>query len=141
MAVPGHKTRIELSDDIKSVLFKLSDGNPGAITVLLRLIKVAEQIDPDAAMGPYAPLLNLDSFGIYGSRIWVLYKYVCGEDILKTLAMLRALQLGHLHHEKLEAVFNHIDGDRTPAEPIDVEVMLKKVKESLPNFAIGMDAL
>ena len=123
-------TRIELTDDGMSATLKLTDGNPGATNVCINMLNNAERIDPDAAFGGMGCLLSLDTHGIYGSSIWMLYKDVCGEDIVKTLALLRSVQLGLLEESKLiHAIENRGDG-------IIVDDVYKLVKERLPNFNV-----
>ncbi len=65
-------TRITLNDTIQSTVVKMSDGNPGAMTVLMKLLQKEHGI---------FKLLKLDTLGIYGSAIWVVYKDLLGEDI------------------------------------------------------------
>lgn len=105
---------------IRELIIRLADGNVGAITVMMEMVNHGPRIDPDAAFGPWAGLLSLDSWGIYGSDIWVLYKDICGESIVKTLAVLRAAQLGIT----------------AEVEAKDVDGLLAKVQERLPGFAV-----
>ena len=55
---------------------KLSQGNPGAINVILQ---VAEN---------NLILEILDKNQIYGSKIWFLYKYICDNSIDKMTSLL-----------------------------------------------------
>jgi hypothetical protein len=61
------------ADSIEDNIVSLSDGNPGAVTVLTQIV----QNDPD----PREIFNTLDDMNIYGSRIWLGYKDYCGEDI------------------------------------------------------------
>ena len=120
--------RIELTDNGTSATSKISEMNPGAMKVCISLLENTERIDPDNAMGSIGCLLGLDAHGIYGASIWMLYKDVCGEDIVKTIAMLRSVQLGILEESKLiHAIENHGDG-------IIVDDLYNFVKERLPAF-------
>ena len=120
--------RIKLSDSLLDSATKLSEGNPGAVNVLLLLVAKTEEIDPDAALGPYAHLLNLDSLGIYGSRIWSLYKDVCGENIATTMAVVRAVQLDKLSEHTLDhAIDNRGEG-------INTEEIVAIIQEELPKY-------
>ena len=83
------KEIIDLTDSMMSAIMKLSEGNPGAMQVCMKIMDKAEEIDPDAMLGGLGVLLSLDTHQIYGSKIWMLYKDMCGEDIVKTLAVLR----------------------------------------------------
>jgi hypothetical protein len=121
-------TRIKLDDSLQEAIYKLSEGNPGAVRVLVDLVMHGDKIDPDNALGGFGVLLYLDMFGVYGSRIWMLYKDVCGEDYVKTIAMIRACQLGLISERQLnEAIENHGRG-------LDVNQVMQQVKEALTNF-------
>lgn len=107
----------------------LAEGNPGAVTVMGDMLRDGGRIDPDS-FGGYANILDLDSYGIYGSRIWMLFKDVCRQSLPRTIAILRAVQLGYLDEKTL----NHAIDNR--GEGLDVEAMVAKVKERLPNFQV-----
>lgn len=124
------KEKIQLTDSIQDVLFKISEGNPGALNVCINILKEGEKIDPDNAMGGLGVLLSLDTLGLYGSKIWMLYKDVCDCELSAMLAVLRAWQLGYatkgqIHH----AVENRGEG-------LNVADMHAKVVEYLPSFAV-----
>lgn len=61
-----------LDMSLLEILSALSEGNPGALRVLMELFG-------DGA--GFLDVLGCDSKRLYGSRIWMLYKDVCGEDI------------------------------------------------------------
>ena len=67
---------ISLMGSTQAALIEMSEGNPGAITVLMELIG---RDDPSAFM----TILNLDDMNMRGSQIWVGFKDHCGEDIEK----------------------------------------------------------
>ena len=121
--------RIQLTDTFQDIIVKLSDGNPGAIHVCMELAKTSSAVDPDSALGPLGPLLSLDTHGIYGSRIWMLYKDVCGERVIETQAALRAVQLGLVSEGALLAAIDGRCGEFNPDEA------LAAVKKRLPRFA------
>lgn len=134
----GHE-RITLQDTPMSAIIKLADGNPGAIGVCTELFKEGARIDPDAFGGGIAPLISLDSRGIYGSDIWCLYKYVCRESIVHVIAVLRAVQLGLFADFQLQhAIGNRGDG-------CDPAMLFDAACERLPNFkaanALEADAI
>ena len=122
-------TKISLDDTAQDMVIKLSEGNPGALTVCMEILQRGGSIDPDGFGGGGAGLLLLfDSMSLYGSRIWMLYKDVCGEDLVKTVAMLRAWQLGLVSEDNLKhAIDNYGNG-------IDKDDLFKQVKDRLPNF-------
>jgi len=121
-------TKIELTDSIEDVVIKMSDGNPGAATVCIQLLTEGAATDPYNWLGGLGVIMSLDTLGLYGPKIWMLFKDVCGEDIVKTIAMLRAWQLGFVSKEKLlHAINSYGDG-------VDVDGLLEQVKERLPEF-------
>lgn len=118
--------RIGLHDTTMSVVQKMSEGNPSAITVCLRMLNESEKIDP--FIGGLGAILMMDTFGIHGPRIWMLYKDVCNQDLVKMLACLRACQMGFISQDVLNfAIDNYGKG-------LDVEDCLQQVKERLPEF-------
>ncbi len=122
--------RIGLSDTIHDTIYKMSDGNPEAITVLLSILKHGDTIDPDAAMGSIMAILDLDTLDIYGSHIWALYKDVCDCQIARFMGLLRAYQLGFVDGDTLKAAAS----DPRSGTSLDVDGLLKQVKEKPPNF-------
>ena len=119
----------DLSMTTIEIITSLADGNPGAVRVMIEMLENGDRIDPDSALGGLGAILSLDTHGIYGSRIWMLYKDVCGEDVAKTLASLRAVQLGVASHTDLVAA---IDGKRNRFDPTEA---LQSVRQRLPAFA------
>ena len=125
--------RIKLRDTVLDAIIKMSEDNPGAPRVCAEIIRDGGAIDPLAFGGGRLKLLSLDSLGIYGSRIWMLYKDVCGCDLTATLGMLRAHQLGFIKEEQLNhAIDNCGDG-------LDVNELVSKVKEQLGTFGVDED--
>ncbi len=119
--------RIQLTDTVLSAVKKMAGGNPGAITVLMIMIKEVPTIDPQALMGGMGVVMSLDTEDIYEERIWMLYKDVCGQSIVKTLACLRASQLGFISTTQLDQAIDGM-GD------LDVDDLLVKVKKRLDGF-------
>jgi hypothetical protein len=95
-----------------NIVMKMTDGNPGAVTVITQLI--VDKNDPDDWPSGFGKLLSLDTHGIYGSNIWVLFKNVCNQNILNVVTVLRAVQLG-LYSER--DLWNCIDN----CTPLDCE--------------------
>ena len=57
------RKRIELTDSMNDMLFKMSEGNPGGLNVLMGLM------DRDPLV-----FLALDDMNIRGTQIWIGYK-------------------------------------------------------------------
>lgn len=86
-------SRIDLHDSVMDLIMKLGEGNPGGLTVLMRMLKETKEWD-DNPMGVLGYWLMLDAKEIYGSKIWILYKDLCQESLRKTLLAIRSIQLG-----------------------------------------------
>lgn len=119
--------RIEITDTLMSAILKMAEGNAGAIEVLAKLYAEGPKIDPDSAFGGFAPILDLDYMGIYGSRIWTFYRDCCDSDIPNMLAVLRGIQLGF---ERREEILKALDKEiKFPCA-----ALMSMVQERLPNF-------
>lgn len=121
--------RITLQDTAITAITKLSEGNPGALRVCSELFKEGAAIDPDAFGGGLSPLLALDTHAIYGSRIWMLYKDVCKQNLTHVVAVLRAVQLGLFTESALKNGINNY------GEGVDCVALFDAVCNRLPNFA------
>lgn len=66
--------RITAASTVMDAIVALGEGNPGALTVMANLVTRADD-------GGLFTLLELDTAGIYGPDIWVLYKDECGENL------------------------------------------------------------
>ena len=122
--------RINLEDDHVAILTKLCEGNIGALNVLINLFKENGTIDPDSAMGPFGTILSLDQLGIYGSHIWILFKYRCGQSMVKLVALFRAHQLGFVSDDRIILASQ----DPGTLVDLDTDALLKQVQERLPAF-------
>lgn len=128
---PIDRERIGLNDTTMDIYMKLSEGNPGAVSVLAQVTKGYTKIDPDSALASLSPLLSFDSHGIYGSKIWLLWKDVCGQCEVKLATLFRASQLGIMRHDLIhKAVQNEM-----ALGTFDFADLNAKVREQLPDFA------
>jgi len=128
----NHDVRIELNDNLITAVAKMSDGNPGALQVCMELITQGEKIDPDAFGGGFGNILSLDTHGIYGTDIYVLNNDICDRNVARTIALLRAVQLGFFSADTLKSACSR--QDYSGRDMVDVEGLYKQVKERLPNF-------
>lgn len=64
------RQKIQLTDTAMDVMQTMSEGNPGALSVLMMML----QADPKNLM----VILSLDDMNIRGTQIWVGYKDYCG---------------------------------------------------------------
>ena len=95
-------SRLKLEDNGMDVMVKMSDGNPGALTALMDIMKNAEEIDPQGAFGGMGAVMLLDGWEIYGTDIYILYSDKCNRDVRKMLMLMRATQMGMFSNEKLK---------------------------------------
>jgi len=68
------RKEISLTSNIIDLIFKMSEGNPGAITVLIEILAKKDGI---------LYILGLDDMNIRGWQIWMGYKDYCKCDIVK----------------------------------------------------------
>ena len=118
----------------KDVIILLAKGNMGAVTVCMKLLMMASAFDPANALGGLGCLLQLDTLNIWESEIWTFYKGLCGENISKMIALIRACQLGFIGGPDLKAWIqtpNHHDAD--------VAAAIAKVKARLPDLRVVED--
>jgi hypothetical protein len=127
----NRNTRIKLEDSFLNIAIKMSDSNPGALSVVMRVLKEGDPIDPMAMMGGgIATLLSLDMLGFYGEKIWVLYKYVCDHNLVRFMALIRANQIGELTESALlEAIASY--GKTVSFNPVEI---VKQMHERLGGF-------
>lgn len=131
------KNKITLTMTGVEAVAALSEGNIGAVNVLVQILSGGAKHDPDCA-SPILSLLELDSLGIYGSRIWQLYKDVCGQNLGKMLAVLRAYQLGFLSWPNLDEA---IGSDAVRGRPLEnIDDLILKVQQELPGFRVELAA-
>jgi hypothetical protein len=130
-----HKERIKDGMSIITAMDVMSDKNPGAVQAMIELVMHTEKVDPDSLLGAWQPIAALDSAGIYGPEIWILYKDNCQCDVLTMLAVLRAYQLGIITQKELKTATS-----TQISNPIAVEHLnqiMAKVMDRLPKFNRG----
>lgn len=125
-------SRIQGNDTIQDVFVKLSEGNPGALSTMAEIYKQGPEIDPDAILGGLTPIAGLDTLGIYGTDIYVLFSDICENSIPKMLAVLRAVQLGFFPAETVKDAASR--QDRSGAAMIPVDELYRQIQERLPRF-------
>lgn len=109
-----------------------SEGNPGAVSVLARALKETPSIDPDCMFGGLGTIMGLDNLDIYGSKIWILYKDVCDENLSRMIGLLRANQLGHVTDQQ----FRELMSEGFRADRSLINAYLEEVTKQLPAFKL-----
>jgi hypothetical protein len=122
--------RIILRSSVRDAVLALGEGNFGAVHACFEMLRHRSRVHPDLLDAPFWPLISLDFYGIYGSAIWVLYKWVCHEDVGKMIGLLIALDLGiaGVNARSLE------HAARNRGAGIDIEEVVKVVKSHLPSY-------
>lgn len=121
--------RINFEMGLMDIIMGMSEGNPGALNAIMGTMEINAEVDPDSALGNMGTVIMLDSFKIYGSDIWVLYKDVCGQSALNMIAIIRAVQMGIMDLADLkEAMKNCFFESERMAE------VLEEVRILLPAF-------
>lgn len=72
---PTARPKIELDDSLLDTIYKISEGIPGALVGINKLIQ--------SDKAGFMLLLSLDDMNIRGSQIWQAYKYLYNEDAEK----------------------------------------------------------
>lgn len=145
----------DLKMTTQDAVLAMCGGNPGAIIACTELLTHSAAIDPQS-QGLFK-LLELDSMGIYEERIYMLWSDVCGRDVGRMIAVLRANQLGQLggvSEQSINYAIDHYGQGIAPdlmknvilphGEREDVQWILDRVvalvRERLPDFNPGARA-
>lgn len=88
--------KIKEDMSIEDVLYVMSEGNPGAINVLVQMLS-----DKNFQRGMLDFLL-LDSLGIRGPKIWGLYNDCCERDFVKYNRTLMAIRCGAFSQKEID---------------------------------------
>lgn len=78
---------------IMDVMMVMSEGNPGALTVLMQMIQNSRG---------FTDILLLDTLDIRGSKVWMLYSDSCGKNEGKFNRTLKALRCGAYSEEEIQ---------------------------------------
>ncbi len=78
--------RLTLSDNLQTILEKMSDGNPGCLSFFIEVLKEDENVF-------WKILIKLDTSELYGSLIYMLWNDCCNRDTQKTIRMIRKLDI------------------------------------------------
>ena len=127
------KNILREGNTVMDAIFELSEGNPGAVTVIANMMKIATRVDPQSWTKDLTPIIEFDEWNLAGSRIWMLFKDVCGQNPVAVFTLFRAVQLGFIPRETvLGKVEQHYT--ITAGHPLDIPGLYKQVKEKLVRF-------
>lgn len=121
-----------LEHSLFDMLAVMAENNPGAITAMASMVKIQQQTDPQSALKEFGIPMVLDTYGIYGSNIWQLYKDVCSEDAHKMLMLLRATQMGIFSSTKLVQLSTEVEARALFS--VDWKWLNEEMYKALPTF-------
>lgn len=117
----------EAMEAIRNNIVRMSQGNPGALTALIRL-----ESNTTLPFGGYQAILILDSLEIYGADIYILFKDICLGNELKMATCLMACQLGLFDGGTLKEAASI--RDRSGVSLVPVNKLCQQVQDALKGF-------
>ena len=84
--------------DTMCLIIAMSEGNPGAVTCMMKMI---EKTDWYGELDGVVLILYLDTIGIYGSQIYMLWNDCCDRNLEKLELVLRNFQMGKLTAQEI----------------------------------------
>ena len=105
--------RLSHMDSNVEIVQKLSEGNPGAMSVVCNILKKSET-NIDLIMY----LLVFDSLEVYGAKLYMLWNDCCDRDFDKLFAVIDALVDGKYSEEHIHAHINYNGGRGIPFEEV-----------------------
>lgn len=114
--------KIDLNDSIMDIVMKMAEGNPGALTFIMELMKHQQSAGIDGMV----LLLHLDDIGLYGSPLYMLWNDCCDRDLGKVEVVMRNYQFGKLTKDQ---ILKQVSGGRgRPFENLTpVEELLSQI--------------
>ena len=123
--------RIESDDTLMEIFSKLSDGNAGAFTVLLRIMEYTAKYHQEGYDLAGLNMLGiLDTTGIYSFDIWLLYKDICKENIEHFIQVLKAYQYGFVDEKTIHEAIDTKENYKIDGPELDVELLVQKVDQA-----------
>src|SRR6185437_8842200 len=130
--------RIQLGMDFAEAVCAMAEGNVGAVSAMIELVKARPIVDPMSGCQGILALCELDDLGFYGPAIWIFFKDICDQDTKKMITLLRADQLGFLPKDSLRVeVLNRANGiiRLNVEQPFNFNQLLEAVQAEIPRFA------
>ena len=94
------KERIHARMTVEKMLTMMSEANPGALNCLVSMLRTGPQ--------GFMDILLMDSLGIYGSKIHMLWADCCGQDMTKMQETLMAFRQGKFTREQIHANLSQV---------------------------------
>lgn len=107
-----NKTRITLGMSIMDIITTMSEGNPGAMMVVMEMVK-------DKRL--FMDILLLDSLDIRGSQLYMLHNDCCERNTQKFVRTLMMLRSGIFTIEEIKANLEQVRAISFIDEEIQIE--------------------
>lgn len=108
-------SKIDITDSVADIVTKMSEGNPGAMTVVVKLVK---EMEKDIQV--LNIILCLDEhLELYGSRLYQLWNDCCDRDIQKVIQIVRLYMNGDISKKEILEHVNKPWGE--PFEILEVK--------------------
>lgn len=104
--------KIQLTDDTMEILYKMSEGNPGAISILTKLL--SKETTQELVDSIINVILPLDTLGVYGSKLYMLWVDACDNNTDKVKKVIELWRNGKLTKEEI-----HENLNQNYAKPFD----------------------
>ena len=85
-------SKIHACDSIRDIIFKMSEGNPGAVCATMELLH-----------SDFHSLLMCDSLGLYGVKLYMLWNDCCNRDVSLVRKVMIAWQLKRITTDEIYA--------------------------------------
>lgn len=121
-------SKLQLTDSTMEILDKMSEGNPGALSILTTLLfkETTEEL-VDSVMHIILPL---DTLGVYGSKLYMLWTDACDKNEDKVKKVIELWRISKLTKEEI-----HENLNQGYAKPFDqVEEFFKKKDDDLERI-------
>ena len=105
----NRQCKIGLQDSMMDVMMKMSEGNPGALTCLMDIMK---KQDWYGGADSLTMVLSFDTLGLYGSKLYMLWNDCCDRNLGKLELIMRNWQMGNLSDHDIHS--NISKGRGTP---------------------------
>lgn len=91
-------SKIKMNDSVQDIVLKMSEGNPGALTTCLEIIK-AKNNDIVQSIPIF---LTLDNMELYGSYLYMLWNDCCSRNIDDVLRVICCFAEGKITKNDIE---------------------------------------
>lgn len=106
--------RLNLDASVQDIVLAFSEGNPGALQVMIETLKATEQ-----TAQAYGCLFMYDALELYGPKLYMLWNDCLGRDINM---MVRLAKLWRERKISGEFIQEHVNYEGGRGKPFDAEL-------------------